>query len=155
MNTTLYSNAARNGQYVWQSVLQDLSLTSISHDQVEAAIYRLSFPPSPPYLSNSIIVASILEHIWKAHWNLIFNNIPFITQTIITRIHSHLLQRTLEKDLLTLVQHNNEAPTSTLSSATDKWVINEVHITNHFIEYREASFEKASNGTLALSHEEL
>ncbi|KAG2225343.1 hypothetical protein INT45_005587 [Circinella minor] len=34
---------------------------------IEAAIYRLSFPPSPPSLPSSIIFASILEHIWKAH----------------------------------------------------------------------------------------
>ncbi|KAG2223554.1 hypothetical protein INT45_000874 [Circinella minor] len=48
-----------------------------------------------------------------------------------------------------------EAPIVTLRSDTEKWVINEVNITKNFIEYREASVEKARNGTLVSIHEEL
>ncbi|KAI7848504.1 hypothetical protein BDC45DRAFT_574857 [Circinella umbellata] len=75
-----------------EPVLQNLLLIPVSYDTVKKAIFKLSFSINPPRLSSSIIFASILEHIWKSHWNFIFKNVPFVIQNTITHIHSHLLQ---------------------------------------------------------------
>ena len=73
------------------------------HNDVETAVYHLNFPTNPPQISSPIIVATILEYIWKAHWQFIFNFVPFVPQSIITRIHSSLIQRNMEKDIPNLV----------------------------------------------------
>ncbi|KAI8367676.1 uncharacterized protein BYT42DRAFT_483123, partial [Radiomyces spectabilis] len=67
---------------VWSTLWSDFLLLSPTSSAVQQALYSFSFPPSPPILPSSTIVATILLGIWKAHWHFIFDNTPFSTDTI-------------------------------------------------------------------------
>lgn len=77
---------------VWTMVWQDLLLHDCSTTIVSQAIFKLQFPPSPPTISSSVIIAITMEALWKAHWRFIFDQIPFQPQHVLIQVQRGVAQ---------------------------------------------------------------
>ncbi|KAI7862097.1 hypothetical protein BDF14DRAFT_1692605, partial [Spinellus fusiger] len=47
-------------------------------------IFSLKLPPDPLDIRSSQIIGSVLGELWRAHWRLIFDDIPFSSSMIIS-----------------------------------------------------------------------
>ncbi|KAI9494312.1 hypothetical protein BDB00DRAFT_903252 [Zychaea mexicana] len=55
--------------------------------QVHHAIFSLVFLFKPSSVSSHVIIACILHGLWSAHWRYVFDQVPFIHDTICCDIH--------------------------------------------------------------------
>ncbi|KAG2216069.1 hypothetical protein INT45_001342, partial [Circinella minor] len=75
---------------VWQQVLQDCTLTTVSQEMIADAIFNLHIPdwnsfPSP--LSPIQLLSGTLLGVWRAHWLLVFSSVPFTPSNVIDSTH--------------------------------------------------------------------
>ncbi|KAG2217916.1 hypothetical protein INT45_008666 [Circinella minor] len=87
---------------IWQQVLQDCVLTSVTQDTVHDAIFSFTMPTwdlSHSPLSPIQIISGTMVGIWKAHWLYIFSSVPFCLTTIIDSTHKTLIRFRQEETL--------------------------------------------------------
>ncbi|KAG2226343.1 hypothetical protein INT45_006015 [Circinella minor] len=87
---------------IWQQVLQDCVLTSVTQDTVHDAIFSFTMPTwdlSHSPLSPIQIISGTMVSIWKAHWLYIFSSVPFCPTTIIDSTHKTLIRFRQEETL--------------------------------------------------------
>ena len=85
---------------VWESIWNEYFSPAVSLTSIHNVLFSLQLPdvlPSAP-LPNAPIVSCILLGIWRAHWNVVFNDTPFIPATITTSIRN--LIRTFSREIL-------------------------------------------------------
>lgn len=67
---------------IWRALWIDRLLDNPSIESVRSAVFELQFPPDPPTISSSQVIACILEAICRCHWKLVFDYVPFLDDTI-------------------------------------------------------------------------
>ncbi|KAG1050249.1 hypothetical protein G6F43_007464 [Rhizopus delemar] len=72
---------------VWQTIWDEyFRLLPLTTNQLQKALFHLEFPPSiccPLPVSPAIVVGYTLLAVWRATWQLIFNNQPFAPSIVI------------------------------------------------------------------------
>ncbi|KAI9467610.1 hypothetical protein BDB00DRAFT_302801 [Zychaea mexicana] len=84
---------------IWRSVWRVLLLLFVADAQIHAAILHLPFPPDPPSTRSHIVFEAIRHGLWRVHWVLVFDNRPFIINSLIQAIHKTITRRIAEQNL--------------------------------------------------------
>ncbi|KAI7872929.1 hypothetical protein BDF14DRAFT_46584 [Spinellus fusiger] len=63
-------------------------------------VFSLKLPPDPFNIRSSQIIGSVLSELWRAHWRLLFDDIPFSSSTIISSSFLQLILSFSEKETL-------------------------------------------------------
>ena len=80
--------------HIWQQVLQDCTLSTITQATIFDALFNLSMPSwnlSHSPLSPMQLIAGVLVGVWKAHWLHVFSAAPFLSTNIIDSTHKLLI----------------------------------------------------------------
>ncbi|KAI9362342.1 hypothetical protein BD770DRAFT_408144 [Pilaira anomala] len=79
---------------MWHTFI-DPSVPRVSLDQLLVAVYALSAPPQTSQsfeFSAILVVAVTLEALWRSHWAFVFNNTPFVSNTVISLATAKVFQ---------------------------------------------------------------
>jgi hypothetical protein len=81
----------------WSSIWRTYFDTSLSPEGLRRAYFELFFPPvhsDITHVSAPVVFSSTLLAIWRHHWKLVFDSVPFRVSSVITLanrlIHTHI-----------------------------------------------------------------